>query len=383
MEKVDLTAMEQRFKIGIPPGHKALLGLCWLILMLLAGVSAQYQAKQQQKQRLLGESQRLQRSIQHELDRFRNFPKVLAFQQQIVEPLRLNLSLQRRQQLNLYLQEINQRQGSDVSYLLDINGTTIASSNWQSPRSFVGSNYSYRPYFQTAILGKYGQYFALGLHSGIRGYYFSAPVFDEQKVIGVVVVKVALNIIERSWRDPHFEYLLTDKHGVVFYASQNHWLYHSIRPMAESLRQQIINSRQYGEHQLANIAQRKNNDGIALPNYRGDLNNYISIHRVLPTAGWHLYALSPQSSYSSELSEALLLCSLLYWGLVLLYLYWRQLQTSRQLQAQANQLLEGRVQQRTAELTRANRQLQQALDDDHRTAQTLKKLKKNWCRRLN
>jgi two-component system C4-dicarboxylate transport sensor histidine kinase DctB len=43
------------------------------------------------------------------------------------------------------------------------------------------------------------------------------------------------------------------------------------------------------------------------------------------------------------------------------------------MQAQANQQLEVSVQQRTAELTQSNQQLQQAIDDYQRTANTLKK----------
>ncbi|GAB1623244.1 GHKL domain-containing protein [Agarivorans sp. B2Z047] len=365
--------MEQRSKNNIPLRQKLLLVLAWLLLSLLAGVTAQYQAKQQQQSQLLEESQRLQRSIQHELDRFRNFPKVLAIQQQLSEPLSLNVTSQRRHALNLYLQHVNDLQGSDVTYLLDPSGTTLASSNWQSARSFVGSNYSYRPYFQTAILGKYGQYFALGSRSGIRGYYFSAPVKIQQRVVGVIVVKVALNIIDKSWRDPNFEYLLTDKHGVVFYASQAHWLYRSIKALPESLRQQLINSRQYGEHQLKNMAQDLRPNSINLPNYGGQRVDYISTNRVLPTAGWRLYALSKDSGYIGDIAEALFLSSLFYLGLVLLYLYWRQLQLSRAMQAQANHQLEERVTQRTAELTQSNQQLQQAIDDYRRTANTLKK----------
>ncbi|GDY26809.1 ATPase [Agarivorans sp. Toyoura001] len=365
--------MEQRLKNELSLGQKLVLLLGWLTLMLLAGVTAQYQAKQQQQRQLLEESQRLQRSIQHELDRFRNFPKVLAIQQQLIEPLSLNLSSQRRQALNLYLQQVNQLQGSDVTYLLDPSGTTLASSNWQSARSFVGSSYSYRPYFQTAILGKYGQYFALGSRSGVRGYYFSAPVMLKQRVIGVLVVKVALNIIDKSWRDPNFEYLLTDKHGVVFYASQTHWLYNSIKPLPESLRQQLINSRQYGDNKLPNMAENLHESSINLPDYSGQQIDYNSITRVLPTAGWRLYALSEDRGYSSDIGEALFLSSLFYLGLVLLYLYWRQLQARRQLQTEINQELETRVQLRTAELTSSNRQLQQAIDDYQRTASTLKK----------
>jgi C4-dicarboxylate-specific signal transduction histidine kinase len=49
----------------------------------------------------------------------------------------------------------------DVCYLMDISGKTIASSNRNNQDSFVGHNYSFRPYFTDAIKGKPGIYFAV------------------------------------------------------------------------------------------------------------------------------------------------------------------------------------------------------------------------------
>jgi C4-dicarboxylate-specific signal transduction histidine kinase len=46
-------------------------------------------------------------------------------------------------------------------YLMDISGKTIASSNRNNQDSFVGHNYSFRPYFTDAIKGKPGIYFAV------------------------------------------------------------------------------------------------------------------------------------------------------------------------------------------------------------------------------
>ncbi|MBT3311020.1 MAG: hypothetical protein HN737_12890 [Desulfobacterales bacterium] len=41
----------------------------------------------------------------------------------------------------------------DVSYLIDLDGNTIASSNRNASDSFMGQNYAFRPYFQHAIKG--------------------------------------------------------------------------------------------------------------------------------------------------------------------------------------------------------------------------------------
>jgi C4-dicarboxylate-specific signal transduction histidine kinase len=72
-------------------------------------------------------------------------------------------------QANAVLDRYQQRFGASVAYLLDTSGTTIASSNRGDPDSFVGQNYAFRPYFQEAMAGNAGRYFALGVTSKKRG----------------------------------------------------------------------------------------------------------------------------------------------------------------------------------------------------------------------
>ena len=66
-----------------------------------------------------------------------------------------------------------------ISYLMDADGMTVASSNRNTPDSFVGKDYSFRPYFQRAASGQPGRYFALGITSGKRGFYASYPVQNQ------------------------------------------------------------------------------------------------------------------------------------------------------------------------------------------------------------
>ena len=56
-------------------------------------------------------------------------------------------------------------------YLLDRNGETIAASNWRDWSSFVGNNYAFRPYFRDAVANGSGRYFAVGVTTGIPGYF--------------------------------------------------------------------------------------------------------------------------------------------------------------------------------------------------------------------
>ena len=70
--------------------------------------------------------------------------------------------------MNRFLEDINEVIGASDSYLMDRNGLTLAASNWQSDRPFVGQNFSFRPYFSEAMKGGKGRYFAVGTTSEKR-----------------------------------------------------------------------------------------------------------------------------------------------------------------------------------------------------------------------
>lgn len=71
------------------------------------------------------------------------------------------------------------------------HGVTIAAPNHHRPDSFIGQNLTYRPYFTAALVGQKGRFYAIGTISGIRGYYFAAPMRDDgNTTVGVIAVKI-------------------------------------------------------------------------------------------------------------------------------------------------------------------------------------------------
>ena len=107
----------------------------------------------------------------------------------------------------------------DVCYLMGHTGRTIASSNRNDPDSFVGKNYSFRPYFQQALQGSPSIYMALGVTSKKRGVYYSHPVYGTEKDFpeGVVVIKASIDLLEKDIGQTYEGIaLLTDPNGIVF-----------------------------------------------------------------------------------------------------------------------------------------------------------------------
>ncbi len=218
---------------------------------------------------------------------------------------------------------------ADVSdiYLLDRQGATLAASNWALPHSFVGQNYGFRPYFRDAMQGRMGRFYGLGTQSGERGYYFSAPVWsadpDNQRVAGVMVVKILIAPLEANWAGQSGELLISGTDGVVFMASEPRLRLTSLAPLTPAVHEQLRAIRRYADTRLPilpleRLGQRS--DGSQLVRFgAGPLagREFLSVSRTLPELDWQMRSLKPLDSLKSAQWQAGLLAAGLY-GVVVL-----------------------------------------------------------------
>jgi len=131
--------------------------------------------------------------LQGVLEKYQSLPELLAIDSNLVRALSTPHEKKRIETLNRYLETINKVSDTLDTYLMNRDGLTIAASNWQESRPFVGRNFSYRPYFKQAMNGKLGRYFALGVTSSKRGYYFAYPVRKNDEIIGAVAIKISID----------------------------------------------------------------------------------------------------------------------------------------------------------------------------------------------
>lgn len=137
----------------------------------------------------------------------------------------------------------------DVCYLMDAEGTTIASSNRDDPDSFVQQNFSFRPYFKKAIQGWPAAYLALGITSEKRGVYNSHPVYGPGGVdpVGILVIKSSVDVIEnRLGLTSDDIVLVTDPRGVIFISNRGDWLFQLAWKVPQQEIIKIAADRQFG-----------------------------------------------------------------------------------------------------------------------------------------
>ena len=305
-------------------------------------------------------------ALDSHLGRFEALPALLAQDDDVLAVLASPQDAQRLQAMNRWLAETNALIEASDLYLINLAGDTIAASNHARPDSFVGQNFSYRPYFTAARDGGSGRYFALGTTSGVRGYYFASPVRDGAgRVQGVLALKIGVDAIEAGWRARDYRILVTDPEGVVFMSTDPGWLYRGLLPLTPERIERLATTRRYSDAALDEIQAVETTAGgvalLRLADGAGTTREYIAAATPMPRAGWTVRVLLETTPLRTQARLAVLAFALLL--LVGLLLAWTLIQRRARLaerlaiQAAAQADLERQVAERTADLTRANEDL--------------------------
>ncbi|MDR7375913.1 PAS domain S-box-containing protein [Rhodoferax ferrireducens] len=265
-----------------------------------------------------------------------------------------------QQRANRYIEAVNRSAGSDALYLIDLQGLTLAASNWNEPKGFVGQSYANRPYFTDAREGRNGLFYGVGQTTGEPGLFLSAPVRQGGAVVGVVTVKVSLRQIQDTWafvRDP---ILLADARGIVFLGSVAPWMYQATRPLDRADLDWVQSHLQYGGRQHFPLLPWTLERDADQPGYRvqttidGRLREFLAVDEALPDLGWTLTVMADYAAVTRARQRSWML-GLLCAGLLLLgSLYWRLRERRFAEQRDARRELEVRVRERTAELDEAH-----------------------------
>lgn len=267
---------------------------------------------------------------------------------------------------NRWLAERNALLDSSAIYVMGADGVTIASSNHGQPDSFVGQDFSFRPYFTQATAGGRGRFFALGTTSGVRGYYFAAPVRDGAgRVAGVIAVKVDLDAIEADWRRQAEAIIVTDGEGIVFLSTETAWLYQGFQPLTPDRVARTDAVRRYADVTVRPLAHGWTEvQGLAVLQLASAAGrrSYLEARALMPLADWTVHVLLDTGSARAQArlaSAALLLGLGIVAGLVVVWLQ-RRVRLAERIAAQehAKAELERRVEERTADLARLNAQMQ-------------------------
>ncbi len=282
--------------------------------------------------------------LDRQIERLSFIPKLLSADTEIVSAV-TTPGTSHVQAANLRLAQAQKDSGLDFAFLMDTNGITVASSNWNNELSFVGKDYSFRPYFKGALLAQTSTYFAVGATTGEPGYFIAEPVIVAAKVVGVVVVKMALAAPVETWEGLNFETAITDEHGVVILTSNEQLLYKPTHSLSADEITAIQKERRYPVTSLGN------------KNAIDQFSHYRKYASNLRTEPWQYMTLVPRKSYHfMALYFSAIIIAFVCIGLLLFRIYRQQKHLVAVEQAHSREL-EKQVQDRTEELKRAQHAL--------------------------
>lgn len=323
------------------------------------------------------------------LTKYESLPELLARDKQLVNFLLKPGGRDRIDALNKYLETINEISNTADTYLIDRDGLTIAASNWQEEHPFVGRNFSYRPYFQQAMKGHLGRYFALGTTSFKRGYYFAYPVRRESEILGAVVIKINIDNVEKKWGYHEETFLVTDPDNVIFITTHPEWRFKTLGELDTSAIDLIKKSRRYPISELEALQIDVVKDYafgqvINVEGQDGKTRTYLQQSQSMEEAGWNVRIMTDIRPLRKKIIEVNILVGtgILFAYLLLALLKQRQRRLaelkrledqSRRVLQELNEKLETRVNERTVELVDTNKQLLKEIQDRKDTEEVLKR----------
>ncbi|WP_377510811.1 ATP-binding protein [Octadecabacter sp. R77987] len=223
------------------------------------------------------------RAVEAEVERLRSLPAVAAEDVRVRDALAGTGPLQAA---NTYLETVAVHAQAGELFLIDAQGETIAASNWNRAGSFVGENYAFRPYFQEAMATGQGRFYAIGVTTGVPGYFLSTRI-DVSGTRGVLVVKLDLRALQEIWRAADADVALADENGVVFLSARPEWQYRALTRLDADVLARIAATRAYDGVMLGTTKALVTEppDGI---NAEGK--GWIARMAPMPATGWQVIA---------------------------------------------------------------------------------------------
>lgn len=316
--------------------------------------------------------------------RFAPIPNLIADDPALRDMLNLNVGSGYAPYTNEKLRQVAFSIGAEDVYVMDTTGLTVAASNYRDEDSFVGRNFAYRPYFTASIEGQTSVYHALGITSGERGIFFSAPILDGIEVIGVMVVKMTVDEIESEWVDLGHEILIADANGIVFISSRPDYRFRTLAPLREEILQTISQTQQFPIESLSPIGLSAGVVGASAVQVTigqdPNTEQFISESASLDVAGWHAIVFTPLQPIQGQVYRTLALTGFALIAMILAVMLFAQrranvMQRIRFEQEQRAKL-EHMVQERTKELDSANVSLRAEVAERRLAEKKLRKSQK-------
>lgn len=271
-------------------------------------------------------SELLASTLSRELEKYRLASLVLAQDADAIGVLQGGTPNDRAK-FNTKLEALSNEMGAAAIYLLDVNGTALAASNWQTPETFVGQNYGFRPYFRQAVSKGSFEQFALGTVSRRPGLYIARRLQRMGLTLGVIIAKVEFDELEAEWRNAGISAFATNSEGVILVTSDAGMRFKAIQPINRAKQSQMLRDLDYGARPLEVLETYASDDVGRTTEPNVSSKGTIEATQTLQN-GWVLHILKATAPavrpalFASRLTVSMSILALLALILLIFYIRW-------------------------------------------------------------
>jgi two-component system sensor histidine kinase AauS len=365
-----------------------------IILLMIALGYVTYLYSEKNAVKALGENGQRQlelhaRTVESEINKYNYLPSVLELESNVSDLLN-NPTAELRSSVNDYLEGLNRRSRSRAIYVLDTTGRVLATSNWRDTDSYLGEDLSFRAYYQDAIRGLPGRFYGIGSTTGEPGYYLAHGLEEKGKIIGVAVIKVRLEALEERWQRARLEAFVSDENGIIILSSDPARRLKSVRPLTAEIKERLARSLQYywwPLNELVPLERESIADGVEKLTFPANTSvdhehtvvSYLAQTRELADTPWHLTLLTPLEDLRREAANQGMLVAVACALVAFLLIAWNERRkvistrlAAREALEQANNELERRITDRTADLRASNERLKGQIRERRQAEETLR-----------
>lgn len=145
---------------------------------------------------------------------YQQLPNLIANREPVIELLSGKRTIS---EINQILLQSALLTGASDIYVLDKNGVVISSSNIENEFKRVGENFANEPHVKAAMEGSLGFYHSLSPDDGSRSFFFARGIItDQTQPMGAVVVEVKVDRLEFGWSFDEEAIAFLDENDVIF-----------------------------------------------------------------------------------------------------------------------------------------------------------------------
>ena len=330
------------------------------------------------------------RAVESEISKYTYLPSLLELESSVSKLLD-DPTPEHRKTVNEYLEGLNRRSRSRAIYVMDTTGRVMATSNWRDVDSYLGEDLSFRAYFQNAVRGQPGRFYGIGSTSGEPGYYLAHGLEQQGKIIGVAVVKVRLEAMEERWQRARLEAFVSDENGIIILSSDPARRLKSVRPLSDETKERLARSLQYywfPLNELIPLARERLAEGMEKLTFPANTEiaaderatSYLSQTRPLSDTPWNFTLLTPLEDLRRQAINQGILVAVAFALVAFLLIAWNERRkviatrlAAREALQEANNQLERRITERTADLRASNERLKGQIRERRQAEETLRR----------